>query len=151
MKETCFSNTLKGKREKLGYSEAQLANLLTMTLESYGDIESHEDEWRTVPPFYQIRFLAIVLNIDLLDHISETDGHVINTPAASNELLRKRRKELAMNEIEFSDKCGFVPSFCTIVEAHEGIILYPIAVTEIVCRTLEIEQRSFVKNCMLVP
>lgn len=145
-----FNEVLKARREALGFDEDHVAQVLGLSSMSYFDLEAHSDEWNMVTPLYVVRFVCRWFELDLLDHVEETEGERLSKPVQANTVIRERRQALGLSDDAFADACGFHPVFASIVESMtDGIALYPFEVSRIVCRVLGLEQRSFARLALL--
>lgn len=144
-----FNEELKARREKLGFEEDRVAQVLGLTPMSYFDLEFHADEWDAVTPLYVVQFLCRWFEMELLSYVDVTQGERLSKPAPARTIIRERRQASGLSEQAFADACGFYPVFTSIVEAHDGIVLYPFEVSRIVCRVLGLEQRSFTQFSLL--
>jgi hypothetical protein len=139
---------LQERRTTLGLDENKVASILTLTPESYWDLEHHRDEWNTVTPFYTIRFVCGWFGINLLDQLFSTEGIDVPPRLEMHKFIQQRRLELQMTADEFADACGFYPVFAKLVEADNGIILYPFEVSRLVCSALKVDVKSFARSLL---
>lgn len=137
---------LKSKRETMGLPSAKLAHLLNITIAAYDDLEMSPAEWRMVLPFYKLRFLISLLEIDM--------ARIIGPAPASKSfdggtdisiLIKALRNEKKLSKHDFAEHVGFQAVFTDIVEEHPlGLELYPPEVAMLVARKLEISPNEFV-------
>lgn len=144
-----LSKTLKNARTRLGLSENYLAAMTGQSLSSYGDIEMHRDEWRSVPEFYKVIYLCRLLNIDIMPFIPVSTGASPLKSCSAGKFLKNRRMELGLDRSALSDVVGFDQDFVSVAETSHGISLWPFEVIEKVCAGLDINIFDFVRLCLL--
>jgi hypothetical protein len=113
--------------------------MLDLSAAEYDDLEQHADEWRTVIPFFKVKFLIRLLDIDASE-IFERKAETSSLQSAKlSTLIRSRRSELGLTPDQFSNRVGFYPDFCGVIEGHPlGLELYPLQVAVLVAQVLNI-------------
>lgn len=141
-----FHEALRKKRTDAGMDDVRASFLLGLSAHEYNDLESYEDEWRTVTPLYVLLFACRLFDIDLMAFAPVQTGLALAAAGLPGETIEQRRTEQGLSKSDFADRCGFQEPFADVVETGDGILFYPFEVACIVCRVLDLDLTSFLNK-----
>ncbi len=127
-------------------SEQDVASLVRLSAAEYSDIEHDKTEWRMVVPFFKLKFLIKLFNIDIAEMFESRPAHnSLSKYHEISDIIKERRSALGLSAEEFADRAGFFPVFASIVEEHPlGLELYPLQVAVLVAEVLQIPPEEFI-------
>ena len=109
-----INSIIEKRRRELGLRDIYVAEKIGLNIDSYCDIEWHEDEISEFPHLKEVKKLFLLLQLDFFEMVdlicpfcSKQKKYDLEYNFPRNELINKRRKDLNMTTAEFADKVGY--------------------------------------------
>ncbi|WP_306598735.1 hypothetical protein [Geothrix sp. 21YS21S-2] len=112
-----ISQAIRDKRLELGFSESEVAKAAGISLDSYWDIENHDEEIYLSVSFEEAAILCRKIELDVLGLIRESNPllpFLLDTEyegEAGENWFHQRRMELGWSLEELNDYLGFKSEF----------------------------------------
>ncbi|MFO1172842.1 MAG: helix-turn-helix domain-containing protein [Hyphomicrobiaceae bacterium] len=139
---------LRTRRSASGLTAQRLAHILGLSAMSLYDLETHEDEWRTVTPFATVMTACRLLDIDLIAYIPASDCERIVARRTAGETVKLLREARGLTLETFANRVGIETPGAAAFEIGDCLTLWPYDVIASVTDALDIDCRSFVEKTM---
>ncbi len=108
---TKIADRIRRLRKKIGKTDVDMASLLGMSVDSYCDLETHDDELTTVPTIQQVKLLSDILGVSTINILVRNNSSTNPITNISYEELVTKTKEYIVancaNQLEFEDRVGW--------------------------------------------
>jgi transcriptional regulator with XRE-family HTH domain len=104
---------IRSRREALGLSDVQVAEMVGLSIDEYWDVEQHAHEIFGVTDLGEVRRLCEVLGFDVFQLLGVTCAFCEQSAQAHdwslprNQLIRRQRIALGLSEEELAEEIGF--------------------------------------------
>lgn len=114
------SEILKRRRGELGLSDVDVAEACGLTIEQYGDVEQHTDEFQTALTVLEARRLCAALKLRLPDVLGLPSIEPLKLKRS--EAIRMARLKMNLSVNSFADLIGFESSIADRIEEEADFI-----------------------------
>jgi hypothetical protein len=128
------------------------ATMFGLSASEYLDLEVHDDEWATVAPAGVISCVAGFFGIEWWACAAWRSGSFKSIGNRLDEFCRELREANGLSREDFSDRVGFNPSFCEVIEGHaDGLSLWPVEVARLMAQEFDVDERALIGKLLRLP
>ncbi len=113
---------IQDKRERLGIKEEDISRAIGVPLDTYWDIEHHDDEILEHVPLWAIKKLVNALNLDLLELLGIPNEFSPGLETDRGLLIERRRLQMGISIPDLSQASNIEAGFFEGVAANAGLL-----------------------------
>lgn len=114
------SEILKRRRCELGLLDVDAAKASGLTVDQYGDVEQHSDEFRTALTLFEARKVCTALKLRLPDVLGLPSTEPLTS--TRSEAIRVARLKMNLSVDSLADRIGFESSVVNRIESESDFI-----------------------------